>query len=219
MKERKIVQMDINSIIPYENNVKKHDDKQVKKIAESIRKFGWRGNPIIVDENNVIISGHGRRLAALEIGLKKVPVEIASDLTEDEAKALRLADNRVAVSDVDTEMLRFEFDSIDDVENLLDGIYDEKELDFTMADLAVMDDSVFRTDIDDVVEEQKSVIENKIDNFSDSSVGVIKVLGFKTINGEYAPYVSKFMAMLEAKNEDEDVSKAFGEFCKQYVGE
>lgn len=219
MKERKVVQMDVESLVPYENNVKIHDDKQVSKIAESIRKFGWRGNPIIVDENNVIISGHGRRLAAMKLGMTKVPVEVVSGLSEAEIKALRLADNRVAVSDVDTAMLRFEFDEIDDVTNLLDGIYDDKELDFTMADLSVMDESMFRSDIDDVVEEQKNAIENKIDNFSESNISIVKTLGFQHISGEYAPYVSKFITLLEKDGDEEDGSKAFGEFCKKYVGE
>ena len=64
-------------------------------MANSINEFGFK-NPIIVDKNNVIISGHTRRLAALQLGLKEVPVIIGDDLTDAQVKAFRLADNRVA---------------------------------------------------------------------------------------------------------------------------
>ena len=61
----KVESWDVEKLIPYENNVKIHDEKQVKKIAESIKRFGW-DQPIVVDKDGVIIKGHGRRLAALK---------------------------------------------------------------------------------------------------------------------------------------------------------
>lgn len=217
----KIEEWDIDNLVPYENNVKKHDAKQVSKIATSIAKFGWRGNPIIVDENGVIIAGHGRRLAAIELGMQKVPVLVVKDLSPEKISALRLADNRASISDYDTEMLRVELEDIGltaDINELLDGIYDDKELDFAIADLSVMDESVFRSDLTSIAEEQKEHVEDKIDEFTEKDVGIAKALGFRTINGKYAVYIGRFMASLEAEfKEPSDV--AFGEFCKKYVGD
>lgn len=89
--------------------------------------------PIVVDGNGVIIKGHGRRLAALQIGLKKVPVIVRDDLSEEAVRAARLADNRVAISGLDNEILRKELSSL---EFSLDNIFDKKELTFVTADLA-----------------------------------------------------------------------------------
>ena len=84
----------INDIYPYENNPRKNDDA-VDEVASSIKAFGFK-NPIIVDKNMVIIAGHTRLKAAIKLGLTMVPVIIADDLTEDQANALRLADNKTA---------------------------------------------------------------------------------------------------------------------------
>ena len=81
------------ALIPYENNTKTHPPEQVKRIAESIKQFGWQ-QPIVVDRDNVVIIGHGRLLAAKELLLEKVPVVCADTLTEEQAQALRLADNK-----------------------------------------------------------------------------------------------------------------------------
>lgn len=88
------VMMKIEDIYPYENNPRRNA-KAVDAVANSINEFGFK-NPIIVDKNNVIISGHTRRLAAIQLGLKEVPVIIGDDLTDAQVKAFRLADNRVA---------------------------------------------------------------------------------------------------------------------------
>ena len=62
MNKPQIEMWDIARVKPYKNNAKIHDEKQVEKIAKSIKEFGWRGNPIVVDREGVIIAGHGRRL-------------------------------------------------------------------------------------------------------------------------------------------------------------
>ena len=88
------IMMDVGKIIPYENNPRRNA-KAVDAVANSIKEFGFK-NPIIVDKNNVIISGHTRRLAAIKLGLKEVPVLIGDDMTDAQVKAFRLADNRVS---------------------------------------------------------------------------------------------------------------------------
>lgn len=94
MAEMNVINVDIDKIIPYENNPRRNE-KAVDAVANSIKEFGFQ-NPIILDRDYVIISGHTRRLAALKLKLKEVPCYIADDLTEEQVRAFRLADNRVA---------------------------------------------------------------------------------------------------------------------------
>ena len=89
-----IVDFQTSDIIPYENNPR-INDKAVKGVMNSIRDFGFK-SPIIVDANHVIICGHTRLKAAKKIGLETCPCIVAADLTPEQVKALRLADNKVA---------------------------------------------------------------------------------------------------------------------------
>ena len=84
--------MNIDLIKPYIKNAKKHPKKQVEQIAKSIEEFGFN-QPIVVDKDNVVIVGHGRLEAAKLLGLTDVPTTTV-DLTEEQAKAYRLADSR-----------------------------------------------------------------------------------------------------------------------------
>ena len=90
----KITEQHIDSLIPYEDNPRSND-AAVQGVAESIREFGFR-NPIIVDADNVIISGHTRYKASRLLGLTVVPTLIASDLTAAQTRAFRIADNKTA---------------------------------------------------------------------------------------------------------------------------
>lgn len=101
-----------SELIPYGKNAKKHPAEQVRLIANSIREFGFR-QPIVVDQNNVVVIGHGRLLAAKRLKLREVPVERITDLSEDQIKALRLADNSVAESDWNMDLLAQEIAEID----------------------------------------------------------------------------------------------------------
>ena len=84
------IDMAVKDIRPYENNPRRNDDA-VDKVANSIREFGWQ-QPIVVDKDNVIIVGHTRWKAAKKLKLKTVPVVVA-DLSEEQARAYRIADN------------------------------------------------------------------------------------------------------------------------------
>ena len=84
----------IEDVAEYPGNPRKHTKRGVAAIARSITKLGWR-QPIVVDVQGVIIIGHGRYRAAVQLGLDEVPVHVARGLSEDQARALRLADNRV----------------------------------------------------------------------------------------------------------------------------
>jgi len=96
-------QRPIGSIEPYGKNAKKHPDKQVRQIADSISAFGF-AQPIVVDKGGVIIVGHGRYLAAHLLGIEMVPV-MELDITEEQAKAYRLADNKLNESEWDMELV------------------------------------------------------------------------------------------------------------------
>jgi hypothetical protein len=78
---------------PYGKNPRKPSDRAVAKVAASLKEFGWR-QPIVVDKDGVIVAGHKRREVAISLGLTEVPVHVAKDLTEAQAKAYRLMDNR-----------------------------------------------------------------------------------------------------------------------------
>jgi site-specific DNA-methyltransferase (adenine-specific) len=93
----------ITKISPYAKNAKKHPEKQIKQIANSIEAFGFN-QPIVVDKDNVIIVGHGRYEAARTLGLQEVPV-ITVDLTEEQANAYRLADNKLNESEWDMNLV------------------------------------------------------------------------------------------------------------------
>lgn len=95
--------MSISEIKPFEKNQKIHSEKQVEQIANSIQEFGFL-QPIVVDKKNVIIVGHGRYLAAQKLGLKEVPVVVA-DITQQQARAYRIADNKTNESAWNTDLL------------------------------------------------------------------------------------------------------------------
>jgi DNA modification methylase len=105
----------VNDLHPYEKNAKKHPQEQIDYIKNSIKQFGFRQN-LVVDKDNVIIIGHGRLEAAKQLGLEYVPCIKAEDLTEDQIKALRLADNKVAESEWDFDLLDSELDDIFDID-------------------------------------------------------------------------------------------------------
>ena len=108
-----ITLIDTGELIPYTNNVKEHPDEQVKKIASSIKNYGW-DQPIVVDADNEIIKGHGRLQAAELLGLDEVPVIRRDDLTDAEAKAARIADNKTAESPWENDLLATELALLED---------------------------------------------------------------------------------------------------------
>jgi len=93
----------ISEIFPYKKNAKKHPKKQVKQVAESIEEFGFN-QPIVVDKDNVIIVGHGRLEAAKYLKIKEVPV-LKVNLTQEQANAYRLADNKLNESEWDMDLV------------------------------------------------------------------------------------------------------------------
>ena len=111
----KIVMKNLTDIKPYERNPR-NNSRTVGLVASSITEFGFK-NPIIIDKDGVIIAGHTRYAAAKKLGMTEVPCIIAEDLTEQQVRAFRLADNKVAeISVWDTETLIAELGGITDID-------------------------------------------------------------------------------------------------------
>lgn len=198
--ELKLLWWNIKDLIPYELNAKKHEKEQVKRIAKAISLHGF-DQPIVVDKNGVIIKGHGRRLAVLELGTgyrhwPMVPVVQHKHLNPDEVKAMRLADNRVAVGDLDSELLRADLATMD--AEALKGIFDDKELLFGTADLGEMNAGVFVDDMDGVLAEQKAELEEKVAATAGGRVTLAKAFGFKDIPAAAQIAITALMAKAEA---------------------
>ena len=126
-----IVQVKTSELVPYERNAKEHPQEQVEHIANSIKAFGFR-SPIVAWKDGTIINGHGRLLAAYKLGLEEVPVIYADDLTEEEANAFRLADNKTAESSWD------EFLLADELADLFD--FDMERFGFDISEIAATDE-------------------------------------------------------------------------------
>lgn len=112
----------VADLIPYARNARTHSEAQVRQIAASIDEWGWT-SPILVDEKNSIIAGHGRLMAADKLGLKDVPVMVATGWTEAQKKAYILADNQLALNaGWDSELLKVELQELDGLDFDLDLI-------------------------------------------------------------------------------------------------
>ena len=107
-----IVMRKVSELTPYDKNAKQHDATQVANVANSIKRFGWQ-QPIVIDEHGVVVIGHCRLMAAKKLKLKEVPVTVASGLTEDEIKELRIADNKTNESPWDLGLLAEDIEGLD----------------------------------------------------------------------------------------------------------
>lgn len=142
MKEEKIVYKKVEDLIPYENNPRLNDNG-VEALAESIKEFGFKV-PIIIDTDGVIVAGHTRLKACKKLGIEEVPCIVADDLTDEQVKAFRLADNKVAelsdwdldklkeeIEELDIDMTKYGFVQIENLDQAIEDINDlmEKEID------------------------------------------------------------------------------------------
>lgn len=133
-----IIDVEIEKLIPYVNNPRINDNA-VDFVAASIKEFGFK-QPIVIDKENVIVAGHTRLKAAKKLGLKKVPCLMADDLTDQQIKAFRLADNKVSEFAVwDLEKLDIELEEISDLEMVDFGF---EELEATEEQSEIIEDEI-----------------------------------------------------------------------------
>jgi DNA modification methylase len=149
----KIIQMPLSDLVPYENNPR-INDHAVDAVASSIREFGFKV-PIIVDKENVIVAGHTRLKAVIRLGLDTVPVIIADDLTPEQVKAFRLADNKTAeMAYFDIGKLQIELAGIEDIDMAEFGF------DLELDTLNLSSESEAEPEQDDIdVDKEKEAIE------------------------------------------------------------
>ena len=143
-----IINKKLEELKPYENNPRFNDDA-VEYVANSIKEFGFKV-PIIIDKNNVIVAGHTRYKASLELGLEEVPTIVADDLSDEQIKAFRLADNKVS------EKAEWNFELLDDeLKNILE--LDMKDFGFEKIEDINLD-NFFEEKNDEQKQEKKKIV-------------------------------------------------------------
>ena len=150
-----ITQREVDTLIPYVNNTRTHSQEQVQQIASSIKEFGFT-NPILIDEKNGVIAGHGRIMAAQLLGIKEVPTITLTGLTEAQIKAYIIADNKLALNaGWDEEPLKIE------LQDLIDNDFDIDLLGFSKEEIAELglDDLNIDLDLDKTKEDDVPDIE------------------------------------------------------------
>ena len=110
----KIIELKPSDLKPYEKNNKVHDEQQINMIANSIKEF-WFTQPIVIDEENSILAGHWRFYASQLLWLEKIPCNKIEWLTDAQKKKYRILDNKLNESDWDLANIKFELDSLDDM--------------------------------------------------------------------------------------------------------
>ena len=181
----------LNDIKQYENNPRKNDEA-VKYVAESIKEFGFKV-PIVIDKEGVIVAGNTRWKAAKSLNIKEVPCIIADDLSDDQIKAYRLADNKVAeFAEWDFNILNLELDEL---------------LDFDM--------SIFGFDIDEVVDEYGTDFD-----LPDGDKGELEQITF-TLHKEQAEFIKYAIGQIDEYTETfgntNKNGNAIYELVKQWV--
>lgn len=139
----------IDEIKPYENNPRDNDEA-VEYVAKSIKEFGFK-NPVIIDKNNVIVAGHTRYKACKKLGIDNIPCVVADDLTDEQVKAFRLADNKTS------EFASWNFGLLDnELTNILN--LDMSDFGFSLEDIELeVDDEDFISD-EKVEKKDKEII-------------------------------------------------------------
>lgn len=152
--ENKYQFIKISELSPYENNARTHSNEQIEAICNSIKEFGFI-NPVIIDENNMILVGHGRIEAAKVLGIDEAPYRRIENLTEDQKRAYILADNKLSdLGGWDEELLAQELGEIE-LDMSLFGFdnVEIEDIDFNTADIE--EDEI--PEIDDKVEPKSKI--------------------------------------------------------------
>lgn len=137
-----IQMMKVNDLIPYINNPR-NNENAIDKVASSIKEFGFKV-PIVIDKDNIVVTGHTRLLASKKLGLDEVPCVVANDLSKAQIKAFRIADNKVSeYATWDEDLLKIELEELEELDFDLDSL----SIDFSDFDLGI--------DLDDVEEEEE----------------------------------------------------------------
>jgi hypothetical protein len=188
---------ELDKLIDYPKNAKKHSDEHVNRLARSIARLGVA--PLMIEPDGTIIAGHGRKKALIKLGRGKAPVIVRHDLTKQECDALRIADNAAVSAEMDYDMLNEESIRLSDEGfELADLGFTEAEIRAMTVDLGGIDDSAFATDIPTAVEEQKTANATKEAEIDQQEGPIGEAFGFKKVTTEQSRVIRGFMAKIEA---------------------
>ena len=166
----KIEYMNIDEIKTYPNNAKLHPAEQIEQIKKSIQEFGFN-DPIAIDENNMIIEGHGRLIACKELDIKEVPIIRLEGLSDEQKRAYMLVHNKLTMnSDFDIELLADELSNIINI--------DMSQFDFDFEDLGT--EEIERKDLSDkLIEKYELIIECNDEQEQESLYNKFSEEGYK----------------------------------------
>lgn len=154
-----IIYKKVNDLIPYINNSRTHSEEQINQICASINEFGFT-NPLLIDEKDNIIAGHGRLLASKKLKMEEVPCIILSGLTEAQKKTYVIADNQMALNaGWNEELLKLELENLKELDFDLELTgFNVDELDYILSEneLNIIDDE-FLQDTEITKEKKKKI--------------------------------------------------------------
>ncbi len=187
---------EIEKLIPYEQNNKKHSEKQVELLAQSIKENGVE-NPILIEEDGTIISGHGRFLAVKKLGMKFVFVRVARGMDKTQARKLRINVNKTTSTDYDFENLAKEIADFKIEEVSLEN------LGFSDKELKTLTVALEKLEVPDVkiaiVSEDKGEEDKPIKLSAAKMVDLKELLGVSMVDNSVAMIFSEFIANLRSK--------------------
>lgn len=215
-----IVMKPIDWVKPYPRNVKKHPVEQVERLAKLIKATGW-DQPIVTDREGVIIKGHGRRLAAIHLGMTSVPVLIRTDLSDAEANASRIGDNAAVSLEFDTKLMQSEIAAI--MRDL--PTFDLSDMGLTTKEMSMMTemlDSITAADSlieDHLAEGDRAKAEDAaaVAAADAEEVGLAKVFGFAKITRSEQRVAVQFLALATDRHGDEDPKEALFSLMRSVV--
>ena len=153
-----IVNIKTDKLIPYVNNPR-NNQNSIDKVASSIKEFGFKV-PLVIDKDNVVVTGHTRLLAAKKLGIEEVPCVVADDLTDAQIKAFRIADNKTSeYAEWNEELLKIELEQLGDMDFDLDNLsidYSDFGLEVDLEDVFLEDKE--REDLSDKVNSSYEII-------------------------------------------------------------
>jgi len=194
----KVEEINLSEIKPYEFNPRKNE-KAIEKVAASLREFGWK-QPIVVDEQNVVLAGHTRLAAAISLNYQVAPVVVAEGLTDAQKAAYRIADNKTAeYSEWDKDLLQQEF------ARLMELDADLTSTSFSLEDIAGFSDEFLEWEDDDDQfenEESEASEENLLGEINSAHVKMVLIY----LNTETEPVFREMAEKLQERFGTENLS-------------
>lgn len=196
----KVELWDLDKILPYPKNAKLHPAEQIDRLAAVIAAQGW-DQPIVLDRHGVVIKGHGRRLAALKLGLAQAPVIVRRDMSDAEADAARISDNAVSSTAYDTRVMQEELHRLMRQTDIAFGVDDlglsEKDKTLLLEALDVPFDAAIMDDTHGEIERQKTEDEARVERIDAEEVALAAAFGFKKVSRAEERVINAFIAQAE----------------------